>query len=437
MRSRWMTAGLAPALALSLSCSDGTGPDPDDLETFILAFCAGELPAFFAYQNEGQPWTRVQANSNNAFVFDATPRVGIAITYDVGNEFSTDVYYTTADEIRPLSGIACTETQGTRTVSGTVSNMSVGQAAQISMSGAHDEVIAPSSSYVLSGIAEGPQDLIAHREDVGTGGATPNRVVIRRPLNPLNNSVLSVIDFGTEGQAVATHTATITGLVSGETNTLDVFFSTAAGTEHTLYLSPGFTNSSRTLYGVPSGLTQTGDLHKIELNADGPNSYRSVFHWTRLPGDKIFTLGAALTQPSVTKVGSTPYARLRATLPPQADYDDFATAFFFQGTQRSFFVTVTAAYVDGPITEWTLEMPDLTGATGYPSGAGLANNTSTEWFVEAYDGLLRAAFSGTTEDGGTLRYAGRSSAISTMQMNMIGARQHAARHQQLRRAFTK
>ena len=438
MRSRWMTLGVAPALALGLSCSDGTGPDTGDLETFVLAFCASELPVFFAYQNEGEQWTRVQPN-NNSFTFDASPRVGLAITYDYGNEFLTDVYYTTADEVRPLSGIACTETVGPRNVSGSVSNLSVGQAAQVTLSGASDEVIAPSTSYVLSGIANNPQTLVAHREDLGTSGATPNRVVIRRALDPLNNTVLPVIDFGTEGQAVATHTATITGLVAGETNTLDVFFETASGTSHTLYLSPEFTNSSRTLYGVPSALTQTGDVHRIELNADASASYRSVFHWTRLPGDKAFTLGAALTQPTVTKVASAPYARLRATLPPQPDYDDFITAFFIQGTQRSFFVTVTAAYVDGPITEWTAEMPDLTPAGSFPPGAGLSNSTSTEWFVEAYDGSLAALIAGTPQDGATVRYAGRSSAISTLQANMLGmgARAHAARQQLLRRAFTR
>jgi hypothetical protein len=432
-----MAVALAPVAALTVSCSDGTGPSDDELERFILAFCASELPVWFAYQNEGGAWTRVQSNASNAFEFDATPRVAVAFTYDFGNSFFTDVYYTTADEIRPLSGIACTETLGTKNVTGAVADVPIGSQARVSLSGANDVVTAPATGYALDGIAVNPQDLVAHREVIGTSSDTPNRVIIRRALDPVHNSVLQALDFGTEGQAIATHTASIAGLVSGEQNTIDIEFSTAAGTSHTLYLSPVFTNSSQTLYGVPSNLTQAGDAHRIDLNVDGTSSYRTVVHWTRLPGDKAFSLGPALTQPTVTKVASAPYARLRTSLPAQPDYDDFVTAFFIQNT-RSVFVTVTASYVDGPIGEWQNEVPDFSAAGGYPGGAELQNTTTTDWNVEAYDGSLVAYIGGRSVDGATVRYAGRGSSTSTMQMNVQGTqRPSALRRHQLRRAFQR
>ena len=439
MRSRWMTAVVAPTLALTLSCSDSTGPDPE-LERLILAFCSTELPTWFAYQNEGGDWTRVQPTASNAFEFDATPRVAIALTQQFSNEFFTDVYYTTVDEIRPLSGIACTETLGNKTVNGTVANVPVGSQASISLSGANDVVTPPAStSYTLSGVASNPQDLVAHREVVsGTSPPTPNRVIIRRALDAVNNSSLSVLDFGNEGQAAATHTATITGLIAGQENYYFIDFSTASGTDHALYTSPTFTNSSQTLYGVPSGLTQTGDAHRLEFNADATNSYRTVVHWTRIPGDKAFTLGPALSLPSVTKVSSTPYARLRISLAAQSDYPSFVTAFFFQGATRQVNVTLTAAHVNGPVTTWANEIPDFTAAGGYPSGAGLQNNTSTDWFVEAYDGSLPAFVGGTPVDGATVKYAGRANVTSTMQMNAAGARRAPAMREQLfRRALTQ
>jgi hypothetical protein len=438
MRSRWMTVALAPAVALTLSCSDGTGPSSDELEQMVLAFCASELPVWFAFQNEGGEWTRVPSNSSNAFDFQVTPRVALAFTYDYGNEFVTEVIYTTADEIRPLTGIACTETQGTKSVTGSVANVPVGSQAAISFSGAGDVVTAPNTSFALSGIANNPQDLVAHREVIGTSVPTPNRVVIRRALNQANNSVLPVIDFGSEGQSIATHTASITGLVSGQDNYFDIEFSTASGTNHLLFASPSFTSSSQTLYGVPSTLTQAGDAHRISINADGSDSYRTFIHWTRVPGDQVITFGASLSQPSVSTIASAPYRRMRISLPAQADYDDFVTAFFVQGNTRSFYVTVTAAHVNGPITQWANEIPDVTGAGGFPPGAGLQSNTTTDWFVEAYDGSLAAYIGGTPVDGASVRYAGRAGVTSNMLMNVVGARRHSAmRAQLLRRAFSR
>jgi hypothetical protein len=434
MRGRWMTWVVAPVAALSVACSDGTDPGDGDLEELVMAFCADEMPVWFAFQNEGQAWTRVLP-TGGAFTFDATPRVGIALTYDRDDGWFTDVYYTTVDEIRPLSGVACTERSGTRDVAGSVAGVAVGSRSVISLSGATDTVTAPSTGFSLTDFASNPQDLIAHREELDVNGATPNRVIVRRAQDPVHNSTLSTLDFSTEGQAAATHTATITGLLGSEDNYLDIFFETATGTQHDLYKSPFFTSASQPLYGIPSGLTQAGDAHEIRLNADGSGSYRSVVHWTRVPGDKAFTLGPALASAAVEEVASAPYARLRVTVNAQAEYPSFATAFFDQG-DRLFVVTVTAGYIDGTITAWAPEVPDLTAAGNFPTDAGLENNTPTDWFIEVYAGDVAAYVGGRPMEGETVTYAGRSSSTSTIQMSKVGERT-SSRTRLLRRAFSR
>src|SRR5688572_16007367 len=108
MRSRWKAVVAAPLFALSTSCSDGTGV-VGPLENLVLAFCASDLPVWFAFQNDGGDWTRVQPDANNSFAFEATPKVAIAMVFDFGSSRLTDIYFTTFAELQPLSNVACTE----------------------------------------------------------------------------------------------------------------------------------------------------------------------------------------------------------------------------------------------------------------------------------------------------------------------------------------
>ena len=437
MRRSWKTLVAAPLVALSVSCTDGITTLDPTLDEIVLAFCATELPTWFAYQNQGGSWTRVQPDANNAFVFDASDRVAIAMAFDFGTSRLTDVYYTHVNELLPLSNKACTETSGTKTVNGSVSGLSSSETAFISMSSSTATASSLQPGWSLNDVVNGPQDLIAHRE-VGTLGAssTPNRVIVRRNQNPVSGATLPVLDFaGTEWQAVATNTLSISGLLSGESNYFDIEFSTATGTSHPLYPSPYFTSPSQTLYGIPSGLTQTGDLHLIDLNALATSGagYRTVLHWYRNPANKSLTLGAALNTPSVQNITSTPYVRMRTMLQSQSDYPDFATAYFIQAS-RSVFVTVSAAHLGGTPTTWTNEIPDFSAAGGYPTNAGLQSGASTEWVVEAFDGSLADYISATPTEGSTVRLAGRSANTSTMQMSVVGER-GAARAMLDRRAF--
>lgn len=424
MRSRWKFLLIAP-FVVSASCVEGTSIDPT-LEELVLAFCSDELPVWFAYQNQGGDWTRVQPDANNAFVFDASDKVAVAMTFDFGTSRLTDVYYAHINDLLPMSNKACTPTTGTKTVNGSVAGLGTSESARISMSSSTTSAFPVQSTWTLNNVVNAAQDLIAHREISGVGGSPiPNRVIVRRNLNPVSGATLPVLDFSaSEALAIATNTLSITGLLSGESNYYDLDFMTASGTSHPLYQSPFFTSPSQTLYGIPSSLTQAGDVHKLNLNADASSgtSYRTILHYYRTPGDKSMIFGAALNTPAVQNITSTPYARLRTTLASQSDYPDFATAYFIQGS-RQVYVTVTSGYYSGTPITWTNEIPDFSAAGGYPTNAGLQSGTQTSWFVEAFSGTLENYISATPGDGATIKLAGRSANTSTSQMSVAGERQ--------------
>jgi len=417
MRSRW-TAVSRSLFALSIgACTDGIGPSRTIVDNLVLDFCASDAPMFFAYQNEGGNWTRVSPAADNSFAFDVTERVAIAMTFEFGSGTLTDIYYATAAELAPLSEKACTEVAGSKTINGSVSNVAVGEAAYVSMSGAEVVVEPQPSTFSLTLVADGPQDVIAHRDVNFISGIVPDRVIVRRAQNPVNGATLSALAFDTEGAAVTGTTATITGLQSGESNYLDVYFRTASGTRHTLYLAPFFSTNTQTIYGVPSTLTQAGDLHRIDLQAEvSIANYRTVRHWYRDAANKTLVLGAALNTPSVTSAGASPYLRLRASVASQFDYGSFVTAYFIQGTtvSRSVYVTQTVGYNGATPSTWTLEIPDLTGAGGFPATAGLVSGQGTQWFVEAFGGSLADFIGATPTEGATVRWAGRSSSVTLL-----------------------
>lgn len=414
----------ASLLALSAACSDGIGPDRTIAGRLTLDFCSDETPVFFAYRNDGGNWTTVDPNAESSFIFDVTEKVGIAMTFDFGDEILTDVYYATRTELLPLSDKACNEITGAKTVNGSVSNVAVGENAVVTMgrfdiTGNELVITPPPSTFSLTNVATGPQDLIAHREVNTIEGPVPDRVIVRRALNPTNGATLPVLDFSTgSSDALTVNLASMTGLVGGEDNYLDIYFETALGTSHTLWLAPLFSTSSQPIYGVPAGLTQAGDLHRLDLQAEAPGgaSYRTIRRWYRNPANQNLPLGPALATPSITTAGTSPYLRLRATLAGQQEYGSFATAYFIQGTtfQRSVFVTETAGYRGGLPTAWSLEIPNLTTTGEYPADAGLVSGNGTQWFVEAFDGALADFIGSTPTEGATLRWAGRTSSVTML-----------------------
>ena len=414
MRGSWAAV---PALAALAACSDGIGPDPIPVGPLTLDFCSTEAPIFFAYQNDGGDWTRINGTADHSFTFDATERVAIATTFDRGDEMLTDIYFATRTELLPMSDKACIEILGAKTVNGTVTGVGASDSAVVTMGGAETSVLPPPNTWTLTDVPAGPQDLVAHREVATIDGIVPDRVIIRRAQNPTNNATLPTLDFGTTtSEALTVNLLSISGLASGEDNYLDVFFQTALGTDHYLYAAPFFSTNSQPIYGVPASLTQAGDLHQVRLEARAASNdrYRVVTRWYRDPANQSLLLGPALNTPSITSLGTSPYLRLRASLQAQSEYDSFATAYFIQeenGELFSVFVTHTSGYHGGAPATWVLDIPPDLDDAGWPNSAWLLTGFGTQWFVEAIDGSLTDFIGATTTENSTIRWAGRTSDI--------------------------
>ena len=117
-------------LACDLSTGPQVAPNPIDLE---IDFCANDIPVWFAYQNLGEPTTRVQPDAQGTFRFTADNRVVIGIVWQAGADYESEFIYASNEELEALSGRECQEEVGVKTVNGTVAGTAAAQIAVVGM----------------------------------------------------------------------------------------------------------------------------------------------------------------------------------------------------------------------------------------------------------------------------------------------------------------
>ena len=406
---RWTgSAALSLLSAAVVACGDSTGPLPQDLTDVLLDFCASETPVFFAIQNDGGSWEPVIANAQGTFSFQAAERFTLAIVHQSGSSFSSEYLFAAPSDLEPLNGVSCIEREGTKVLNGSVSGVPAGSAAMITMANSFVYPVAPTTGWQLTGLPTGALDLIAHRELIGATTVTPDRVIIRRAQDLVNNATAATLDFNAnEAQNAAAHTFSASGLSTADETVYQLTFSTQTTRRHSLSTPVTFTSGAQTLHGIPGALTQSGDFHELEVFADRGTSYRGEVHYYRSPTTRSVGLGAVLHNPTLSTVSSSPL-RLRTQLPSQFEYGSFISVAHVQ-TSREVFLTATNSYYGGTPVTWDVTIPDLTGVPGFPANARLQAGAGTDWFVDAYGGNAGAApFLGAPTDGAILHYAGRS-----------------------------
>lgn len=423
MRSRWTsTAAISLLSAAVVSCGDSTSPLPRDLTDVLLDFCSDNTPTFMALENDGGNWTRVAPDAQGTFAFQATPRFTLAIVHQSGTEFSTEYVFATPADLSALNGVSCVEQAGSRSLNGSISGVPAGSAAMLSMASSFEYVESPLTSYSIAGLPPGTIDLIAHREVRGTNAVVPDRVIVRRAQDRTSGSTMPVLDFNAaEAQTTASHGFTTSGRSTSENTTALLTFSTLSTRRHSLSLPITVTGGLQTIYGIPGPLTQAGDYHELEVFADGGTTYRGEVHYYRSPVNRSVSLGATLTNPTLTTVATSPGLRLRTQLTSQLEYGAFVSVSHVQPS-RQVVLTATNSWYGGTPATWDLTIPDLGGVPGFPTSARLQSGAGTDWYVDAYGGTGGpAAFFGSPADGAILHFAGRAFTTSASQQARAAA----------------
>jgi hypothetical protein len=273
-------------------------------------------------------------------------------------------------------------------------------------------ISAMAPNFTINGVPDGVRDLLGTRGGFDImnplAGVQLNKIYLKRGLNPANGGSVGTVDFNhaTDAFAPDNKTVTLTGLQAGEQTTAVATFTSAGGGSAALgFALPG--SSSTLTYGaIPSTRTIAGDLHALAASAitlanNQAQAIRVVTSIFRDATNTSLNLGAVLATPSISSTNAG-YARLRAVLARQADYQNLWVAGFTQNT-RSVSFTMTAAYI-GSAANFDVQIPDFTGVGGWQNVWGPLVGTQAQWQVSASGFVIG---SGNQAEGTVTRTASR------------------------------
>jgi hypothetical protein len=379
-----------------------------------LSYCAADAPIWVAYQDGAGAWTRVNPTGTNTYQFTvSSARAGVATVDTAGTGFDLNVTYATAAEFNGFGNTQSLGACGSKTVNGTVTNVSNTQFANVTL-GYSSAFVLPitSSAFTLTKVAAGPQDLFASRLTAATQRV--DKIILRRAVDVVSGGSLAVLDFNAaEAFAPGSGNVTVTGL-GADTATIATLFNGVRGSTFGFIgtISDYLAASGAVAYdAVPSANLNSGELQQLYAFASSANSTTSTRFsgiFFRSPTDRTIAIGPVLSTPTVTRDAAGAYSRVRVQLGLQSDYNRYLSADFSQTTlNRSTSILVTTGYTAG--SAWDLTIPDLSGATGWLSTWGLQNGTAIDWNVTALGGAIYQ-LDATVADGSTFKSATRSSA---------------------------
>jgi hypothetical protein len=408
-------SGVEPRTAeLSLEVTAAPPPPPPGGNvTFQFCGTAGGLPAWVAYQDGSGPWTRVQPDGAEASFQIDSDVGGIAwVTSDATHGHSLEVIFAAREEFILWGVDRCNGRPGAgKSVSATLAGVGTGmgggpiQFPVASLGGLTALGASPSpflgGSLTFTGVPDGPVDLLAGRAtfNIATQTITPDRMIIRRGLNPqAGGNLAAPIDFnGGDSFAPATSGLTVTGVTGGEMVVQSTLFRTTDGMGPVAFATGHSTN----WYGVPSGQMQLGDLHVLGVTATGADETnplapsRTTLRMIATPAPVSVALGPELSDPAVMLFQSGGHRRGRATYQIQPEYDRFWVADFSQGTTvaREGQVQVTRAYHGSGTGSVNLEIPNLRSVSGWNTDWEFVSGEPVTWTVSA---------AGWTQPGGIM-----------------------------------
>lgn len=458
------TAGNSVLLTLSANASlapgtytltaSGTSPGVPNQQTTIavnviaapatasltMSFCAGSIPAWFAYRNEGFPWQTLSA-TGSTFVFQATSRVAVAFTFVTGAQGvkQTTVIMGTRSEFANWTGSGC---PGTKSLSGSVSGLGAAQTSGIFIGSAGATATGTSPTFSFTTVPDRPLDHIATLGVLTSASFSPEKLIVRRAQNPAPNTTLPAFDFAAaEAVAPQQNNLTIGSITSSDALYVENTLWSATGTLGSIQFAQP-SSSPVVFFSVPTARLVAGDLHELLIDAYQAPAFlgRTLRSYIAAPGDRTETFGAFVNAPLISSVASAPYVRLRARIDAQTEYGSAVEIRYAQQVSSSDVRVVellmSAGYLAATPAQWDLAVPDWAGVSGFNTGWMLTQGASVQVTLFAYGGRAELLHGAAPAAGDVLRQSDRQLVISGGNLRVVGGahpRERGRRVQYFRR----
>ena len=385
-----VTASGAGVSSVTATITVNVAPPPSGTG-IAVAYCTEDAPVWVAQQDGAGAWTRVLPTTGSTYHINfASGRGGLAVVDTVFNNPLVDVIYLTTAELTEYAATVNTGGCGSKTVFVPFTGATTSQRKNIGIGYANSLINAntpASGTFQLDLVAPGPQVLLATTRN-GSAPDQPLRIVMRRDVNIPAGGTGASIDFAaTEAFTPETATVTINGLTTGDQQDGHVYFSGTRGSAFAELFYAFDVLGSWRYYALPASRLNSGELQLLMTSVVSNDQLetRTVMRHFRSAAAASLTLPPRLSVPTVTRLASAPYGRGRAVLTSQSAYDRWVQATFSTAPRHNS-VLVTAGYAGASLpATWDLQMPDLSGVTGWNNAWGLTT-APFAWSVSAAGG---------------------------------------------------
>jgi hypothetical protein len=341
----------------------------------LLDWSRCAAPDWVAYQDATGPWTQAPVAGGVARFSILGGRGGIAY---VESGTSMTVRYGLQAEFTNAPLDMCPALLGTKTISGFSSFGATLDQMTYSLGGGTATSSGASPAFTIGAVQNGTHDLIGW----GTLAVFGRRGLIRRDVNLPSGGSLGVVDpLGGESFIPSNAFVTWTGVLPGElaSNSM-TYLTTDACTATVLYQN----TPNATMFGVSSGVQRPSDYHMLTVVSGSGSRQRSVSTVFHTLANKSVALPVA-TGASVVSALTGSYKRLQMVIPGTLQplvYNGSILFRYNDGATKTMSVSASIAYQG---TSTVLQMPDLSGVSGWQTSYAIAASATGNWTV-AQDG---------------------------------------------------
>jgi len=403
-RTAW---SLVLGVVVLASCTSDTPTTPSEAPTptdVSWTHCPGVFApdiAWFAVQDGTGPWRRVTETSHTFSFHLDSGRAAVAYTDASPLPYSsTYVRFFTAGELRAIQPLcdrrAFSPAEGKR-ISGSISGLGPLDEADIALGRETAYVSGPASTdepvgFTLSGLESAAADLIAVKHLRCTSPSTctaPPAMIIRRGIDPPNESTLPPLDFtdASESFELVSRTLTIGNLVGGETFAASETFQTATTTVGVTLMnktdgSANAVSARIAYYTLPNDRQLSGDVSRLYISTRLPAATRELIAEVRGSGDEAVALGPALPSVSITAAQQSGFTTIHAEVPNQGTFATWGAEYIQRGVV-GIYVRISSGYSRSGMVN--VGVPSFAGSSGWSSEWGLRKGVPTSWTVFGLD----------------------------------------------------
>ncbi len=370
----------------------------------------GAKPQFVAFQDGVTgAWTRV-TGTNDVYSFNiAQPKGGYAFVTTTlgGTAHLTTVFLGTRAEIgaggAPIN-LCVTAVPPQRTITGTVTGMAPGEAANVYLGGRPGIASPAFPNFTISTVPDGPHDLVAIRS-AGTASAQ-DRGIIRQSQALANNTNVGTLDMnGTESFGLATATLAIGGAGTGAgIYATSIVFLSGPSCDPAAVTGLSGPATSFLYIGIPDARMRATDMHQVTVFAGGSELSRSTTEVFHSIAGRIINLPTAFSSNTTIAPGTYKRASVSFDLPPEYNLLVGLTLASTSLVRNTVSVTATVGWTG---TVVSLLTPNFTGLTGWDDSWAPTTSATANWTLSV-SGSNQVAGASLCVAGTTLRTAIRN-----------------------------